>query len=356
MSNIFGRIFTLTSFGESHGVAIGGVIDGCPSNIEIDLDFVQNELNRRRPGRYLTAATRNEEDKVEFLSGIFEGRTTGVPIAFIIRNNDAKSKDYELLKNTFRPSHADFTYCMKYGIRDYRGGGRSSARETAVRVAAGAIAKQILNQIGISITAYTSQIGHISIIEHSDKTNLNHIGENEVFCPDQDIAEKMVDYLKELKQEGDTVGGIVSCTIRGVPIAWGEPVFDKLHARLGQAMLSIPAAHGFDYGAGFNGVGLKGSELNDSIVSDGGKVKTITNHSGGIQGGISNGEDIYFRVLFKPIPTISQKQNTVDIHGNNVELEVSGRHDTCVIPRVIPVVEAMAALTLVDFYLLNNKK
>ena len=352
MSNTSGKIFTFTSFGESHGVVIGGVIDGCPSNIEIDFEFIQKELNRRRPGSSSLVSSRNEEDKVEFLSGIFDGKTTGMPIAFIIRNNDVKSQDYEHLKDVFRPSHADYTYQEKYGIRDYRGGGRSSARETATRIVAGAIAKQILAHIGISITAYTSQIGHISIRD----IDLENIGKNELYCPDMKAAEEMIKYLEQLKQEGDTIGGIVSCVAKGVPAGWGEPVFDKLHSRLAQAMLSIPAAHGFDYGAGFNGVSYKGSELNDSFIVCNNKIKTATNHSGGIQGGISNGEDICFRVLFKPIPTISKKQRTVDIHANEVELEARGRHDTCVILRVIPVVEAMVALTLVDFYLLNNSK
>lgn len=350
MSNTFGKVFTFTSFGESHGVAIGGVIDGCPSNIELDFDFIQDELNRRRPGTSFVTSSRSEEDKVDFLSGIFDGKTTGAPVSFIIRNNDVKSQDYDKLKDIFRPSHADYTYQEKYGIRDYRGGGRSSARETTTRVVAGAIAKQILNKKGISINAYTSQIGHILIEKNHIFENIN----NEVCCPNACVAEKMIDYLKDLKAEGDTIGGIVSCVIKGVPTGWGEPVFDKLQARLAQAMLTIPASHGFDYGAGFESVNYKGSELNDSFMISDDKIRTVTNYSGGIQGGISNGEDIYFRVLFKPIPTISKKQKTVDVYKNELELEAKGRHDTCVIPRVIPVVEAMAALTLMDFYLLNK--
>ncbi len=354
MSNIIGKLFTFTSFGESHGKGIGGIVDGCPSGIELDEDFIQNELNRRRPGQSDISTPRKEGDVVEFLSGIFEGKTTGTPIAFVIWNENQHSTDYDHLKEVYRPSHADYTYQQKYGIRDHRGGGRSSARETASRVVAGAIAKLFLKNKGIEITAYTSQVGHIAMTQNYESIDLSLIESNIVRCPELETANKMIDYIKQLKLEGDSIGGIISCVIKGVPVGLGEPVFDKLQARLAQAMLSINATHGFDYGRGFEGVSLKGSEMNDAFVKDGDKVTTRTNNSGGVQGGISNGQDIYFRVLFKPVATIAKKQDTLDIHINEVELEARGRHDPCVIPRAVPIVEAMAALTLVDLFLTAN--
>lgn len=354
MANTIGRLFTFTSFGESHGKGIGGVIDGCPAGIEIDDEFIQNELNRRRPGQSDISTPRKEGDKVEFLSGIFEGKTTGTPIGFVIWNENQHSADYDHLKEIYRPSHADFTYQQKYGIRDHRGGGRSSARETASRVVAGAIAKLALQKFGIQITAYTSQVGTIAMTQDIDSVDITLIEKNIVRCPQPAVAEKMIEYIKELKSAGDSTGGIISCVIKGVPVGWGEPIFDKLQARLAFSMLSINATHGFDYGRGFEGVGMKGSEMNDSFVKDGDKVSTSTNNSGGIQGGISNGQDIYFRVLFKPVATISKKQNTLDMHTNEVELEARGRHDPCVLPRAVPIVEAMTALTLMDLYLSKN--
>ena len=355
MSNIHGKLFTFTSFGESHGKGIGGIVDGCPSGIEIDEAFIQSELNRRRPGQSSIATPRKEGDKVEFLSGIFEGKSTGTPIAFIIWNENQKSGDYDHLKEVYRPSHADYTYQQKYGIRDHRGGGRSSARETASRVVAGAIAKLVLKQRGIEITAFTSQVGHIAMTETFETTDLSLIESNIVRCPQQAVAEEMIAYIHQLKTEGDSIGGIVSCIIKGVPLGLGEPIFDKVQARLAQAMMSINATHGFDYGRGFEGVSLKGSEMNDAFVKDGHRVTTRTNNSGGIQGGISNGEDIYFRVLFKPVATISIKQDTIDIHSKEVELEAHGRHDPCVLPRAVPIVEAMAAMTILDLILMQSK-
>ncbi len=354
MSNTTGKLFTFTSFGESHGKGIGGVVDGCPAGLELDVDFIQNELNRRRPGQSAISTPRKEGDKVEFLSGIFEGKTTGTPIGFIIWNENQHSDDYDHLKNVYRPSHADYTYQQKYGLRDHRGGGRSSARETASRVVAGAIAKLALKKMGIEITAFTSQVGHIAISKSIESLNLDLIESNIVRCPQADIAEKMISYIAELKNEGDSIGGIISCIIKGVPVGLGEPIFDKLQSRLAQSMLSINATHGFDYGKGFEGVSLKGSEMNDQFVKTEAKVTTKTNNSGGIQGGISNGQDIYFRVLFKPVATISKKQNTLDIYTNEVELEAKGRHDPCVLPRAVPIVEAMAALTLLDLYLTKS--
>ena len=354
MSNTIGKLFTFTSFGESHGKGIGGIIDGCPAGIVVDEQYVQSELDRRKPGQSSIATPRKEDDKVEFLSGIFEGKTTGTPIAFIIWNQNQHSKDYDHLKEIYRPSHADFTYQQKYGVRDHRGGGRSSARETASRVVAGAIAKLALSQHGVSIHAYTSQVGPIAMTQSMDTVDLQQIESNIVRCPQADIAEKMISYIQELKKEGDSTGGIISCVVKGVPVGLGEPIFDKLQTRLAAAMMSINASHGFDYGRGFEGVSLKGSEMNDAFVKNGDKITTRTNNSGGIQGGISNGEDIYFRVLFKPVATISKKQDTVDIHINEVELEARGRHDPCVLPRAVPIVEAMAAITLLDLYLTNN--
>lgn len=354
MMNSFGHIFRLTSFGESHGKAIGGIIDGCPANVTLDIQFIQNELNRRRPGQSSLTTQRKEEDRVEFLSGIFEGKTTGAPIGFIVYNKDQHSSDYENLKNIYRPSHADYTYQKKYGIRDYRGGGRSSARETISRVVAGAIAKQILSHIGISIIAYTSQIGQISLDSYL-YPELNDIESNPVRCPDQEKANEMIALIEEVKKTGDTLGGIITCVCKGVPAGLGEPVFGKLHAALGNAMLSINAAKGFEYGMGFAGALLKGSEVNDIFYSaKNGKIKTKTNHSGGIQGGISTGEDIYFRVAFKPVATILQTQETVDREGNKTVFKAEGRHDPCVVPRAVPIVEAMAAMTILDYYLLSK--
>lgn len=354
MSNTLGKLFTFTSFGESHGRGIGGIVDGCPAGIEIDETFIQNELNRRRPGQSDISTPRKEGDKVEFLSGIFEGKSTGTPIAFIIWNENQHSSDYDHLKEVYRPSHADFTYQQKYGIRDHRGGGRSSARETASRVVAGAIAKLALKKMGVEITAFTSQVGHIAMQQSLETADLSLIESNVVRCPEQATAEKMIDYIKQLKEEGDSIGGIISCIIKGVPVGWGEPIFDKMQSRLAQSMLSINATHGFDYGRGFEGVSLKGSEINDPFVKENDKVTTRTNNSGGIQGGISNGQDIYFRVLFKPVATISKKQETLDIHSNEVQLEARGRHDPCVLPRAVPIVEAMAALTLMDLHLTRS--
>ena len=354
MSNTIGKLFTFTSFGESHGKGIGGIVDGCPAGIEIDENYVQSEMNRRKPGQSSIATPRKEDDKVEFLSGIFEGKSTGTPIAFIIWNQNQHSTDYDHLKEIYRPSHADYTYQQKYGIRDHRGGGRSSARETASRVVAGAIAKLTLKQMGISITAYTSQVGPFAMTQTMEEVDLSAIESNIVRCPQQDVAEKMIEYIHQLKKEGDSTGGIISCIIKGIPVGLGEPIFDKLQARLAFAMLSINASHGFDYGRGFEGVSLKGSEMNDPFYMEGDKIKTRTNNSGGIQGGISNGEEVFFRVLFKPVATISKKQETIDKQLNEVELEARGRHDPCVLPRAVPVVEAMAALTLLDLYLVNS--
>ena len=354
MSNTIGKLFTFTSFGESHGKGIGGIIDGCPAGIDMDETFIQNELNRRKPGKSSIATPRKEDDKVEFLSGVFEGKTTGTPIAFVIWNQNQHSTDYDHLKEVYRPSHADFTYQQKYGIRDHRGGGRSSARETAARVVAGAVAKLVLKTKGVEITAYTSQVGHIAMTQTVDTVDLTLTESNIVRCPQQEVAEQMIEYIKELKKSGDSIGGIISCVIKGLPVGLGEPIFDKLQARLAAAMLSINASHGFDYGRGFEGVSLRGSQMNDSFIKTGDKISTKTNNSGGIQGGISNGEEVYFRVLFKPVATISKKQETLDIHTNEVELEAKGRHDPCVLPRAVPIVEAMAAITLLDLYLTKN--
>ncbi|NLI72687.1 MAG: chorismate synthase [Bacteroidales bacterium] len=352
--NTIGKLFTFTSFGESHGKGVGGIIDGCPTGIEIDKDFIQKELRRRRPGQSAITTPRKEEDRVEFLSGIFEGKTTGTPIAFVIWNKNQKSKDYDHLKDVYRPSHADYTYQQKYGIRDYRGGGRSSARATAGWVVAGAVAKLVLKPHGITITAYTSQVGNIALKKPYTDLNLLMIEDNIVRCPESKTAQKMIDYIDKLRIEGNSIGGTVSCVIKGVPVGWGEPIFDKMQARLAHAMLSINAAHGFDYGKGFDGISMTGAEMNDPFELKDGKVTTRTNHSGGIQGGISNGQDIYFRVLFKPVSTISQKQTTLNKDLKKVTLEAKGRHDPCVLPRAVPIVEAMAAVTLLDLYLLNR--
>ncbi|TPN89009.1 chorismate synthase [Aquimarina algicola] len=347
--NTFGSIFKLTTFGESHGEAIGGVIDGCPSGVKLDLEAIQEELNRRKPGQSAIVTQRKEPDTVAFYSGIFDGITTGTPIGFVIKNANQKSKDYSHIKDSYRPSHADYTYDQKYGIRDYRGGGRSSARETASRVVAGAIAKQILPNI--SINAYVSGVGNLKLEKPYTELDLSHTEQNIVRCPDPEMAQTMENYIKQIRKEGDTVGGIVSCVISGVPVGLGEPVFDKLHAELGKAMLSINAVKGFEYGSGFEGAQLKGSEHNDLFNNDG---TTKTNLSGGIQGGISNGMDIYFNVAFKPVATIMQNQETIDKDGNTVTMQGKGRHDPCVVPRAVPIVESMAALVLVDYWLMNR--
>ena len=347
--NTFGNIFKITTFGESHGPALGGVIDGCPSGIEIDLDLIEKEMQRRKPGQSSIVTQRKEEDSVTFYSGIFEGKTTGTPIGFLIHNNDQKSKDYSHIKNTYRPSHADYVYEKKYGHRDYRGGGRSSARETASRVVAGAIAKQVLKSV--KITAYVSSVGNIIVDKHYSLLDFNNIEKNPVRCADPQSAVEMENYIKEIRKEGETIGGVVSCVIENCPIGLGEPVFDKLHAELGKAMLSINAVKGFEFGSGFNGTKLKGSEHNDSFSSDG---KTKTNNSGGIQGGISNGMDIYFKVAFKPVATIMKSQKTIDSKNNEVEMKGKGRHDPCVVPRAVPIVEAMSALVILDYFLLNK--
>ena len=353
-ANTFGNLFKLTSFGESHGVAIGGVIDGCPAGLKIDFDFIQNELSRRKPGQSHITTTRKEDDVVEFLSGIFEGQTTGAPIGFIIRNTDQRSKDYSHLKDTYRPSHADFTYEQKYGLRDYRGGGRSSARETACRIVAGSIAKLILKEKNISIHAFVKQIGEIKLDKNFDTLDLSQTESNIVRCPDENTASKMVAYIEEIKKQGDTVGGIIQCLIQNSPAGLGEPVFDKLHAVLGHAMLSINAVKGFEIGSGFDSIHHKGSELNDAFVSDTSGIKTGTNNSGGVQGGISNGMPIWFNVAFKPVATIMQDQNSVNKTGESILIEGKGRHDPCVLPRAVPIVESMAALVLVDFLLLSK--
>ena len=353
--NTFGEIFRLTTFGESHGPAIGGVIDGMPAGISIDLGVVQHELYRRRPGQSALTTPRKESDRVEILSGLFEGKTTGTPIGFIIRNENQHSADYDNLRDVFRPSHADYTYYNKYGIRDHRGGGRASARETAARCVAGAFAKIALQTQGISVKAYTSQVGGIALPGTYKDYDLNAIESNAVRCPDAATAEKMADLIKSVKAEGDTIGGIITGVITGVPVGVGEPVFGKLHAALGAAMLSINAAKGFDYGSGFAGVAQRGSKQNDLFVADGeGHVHTLTNNSGGIQGGISNGEDIYFRVAFKPVATLLREQATIDKEGHAATVKARGRHDACVLPRAVPVVESMAAMTVLDYLLLAN--
>lgn len=352
--NTFGQKFTLTTFGESHGEAIGGVVDGMPPGIEIDKDFIQAELNRRRPGQSKITTSRKEPDEVEILSGVFEGKSTGCPIGFIVRNTNQISNDYDNMREIFRPSHADFTYNNKYGVRDHRGGGRSSARITISRCVGGALAKLALRQKGVTIQAYTTQIGDISIDRDYSKYDLSTAEENAVRCPDQDKAKEMEAYVAKMKADGDTVGGVITCVIKGCPAGLGEPEFDKLHARLGYAMLSINAVKGFEYGEGFAGVNGHGSSQNDIFTAKDGKVTTLSNHSGGIQGGISNGQDIYFRVAFKPVATILSQQETVDIYGNKTTLKVHGRHDSCVIPRAVPIVEAMAAMVILDNYLLKS--
>lgn len=354
MRNTYGNIFTLTTFGESHGEAIGGVVDGMPAGIDIDMDFIQAELNRRRPGQSAITTSRNEPDKVEFLSGVFEGKTTGCPIGFMVKNTNQHSNDYDNMRNLFRPSHADYTYTNKYGERDHRGGGRSSARITISRCVAGALAKLALQQLGISICAYTSQVGGIKLERDYRKYDLTKTETNAVRCPDVEKAAEMEQLISEVKAKGDTIGGIITCVIKGCPAGLGEPEFGKLHAALGSAMLSINAVKGFEYGEGFDGVNALGSEQNDVFTTETGGISTRTNHSGGIQGGISNGEDIYFRVAFKPVATLLMQQNTIDKDGNATTLTARGRHDPCVLPRAVPIVEAMAAMTILDYYLMSR--
>ncbi|MFM6947626.1 MAG: chorismate synthase [Aquirufa sp.] len=356
MGSLYGKIFQISTFGESHGAAVGVVVQGCPSGIDFDLDFIQSELDRRKPGQSRITTQRKEADSLEVLSGVFEGKTTGTPIAMLVWNGDQRSKDYSHISDQFRPSHADFTYFAKYGLRDYRGGGRSSARETVARVAAGALAKLVLNQLGVKISAYVSQVGKLKLTTPVEQLDLSLTESNAVRCPDAQLAEEMFTYIDEIRKQGDSVGGVVSAYIEGCPVGLGEPVFDKLHAELGKAMLSINAVKGFEYGSGFDGVELRGSEHNDVIVKDAetGKIKTLTNHSGGIQGGISNGEPIYFRVGFKPVATIMQDQDSLNEKGEKITVSGKGRHDPCVVPRAVPIVEAMAAIVILDFYLRNK--
>ncbi len=352
--NSFGKIFTLTSFGESHGVAIGGVLDGCPAGVKIDIDLIQYDLDRRKPGQSHITTSRQESDHVEILSGIFEGYTTGSPIGFMVKNKDQHSADYSNIKDLYRPSHADFTYDQKYGFRDYRGGGRSSARETIARVIAGSIAKQLLALSGVKIQAFVSRVGEIELEKSYLELDLSNTENNLVRCPDAATAKRMIERIEEAGRNHDTVGGVITGVATGVPAGWGEPVFNKLHADLGFAMLGINAVKGFEYGSGFSGTKLTGSQHNDIFIPSDNGIRTLTNHSGGVQGGISNGEDIYWKVAFKPIATLLKDQNTVDIHGNEAVVNVKGRHDPCVLPRAIPIVEAMAALVLADHLLLSR--
>ncbi|MBA4144482.1 MAG: chorismate synthase [Cytophaga sp.] len=350
MNNSYGTLFKISTFGESHGPAIGVVIDGCPAGLPIDELFIQSELERRKPGQSKITTQRKEDDTFRILSGVFEGKSTGTPIALVIENQDQRSKDYSHIENTFRPSHADYTYETKYGIRDHRGGGRSSARETAARVAAGAVAKLMLNKYGIQISAFVSQVGDIKA-PHYTQLDLSKTEDNIVRCPDAVIADQMIALIDQVRLDRDTIGGVVTCVIKNTPVGLGEPVFDKLHAELGKAMLSINAVKGFEYGSGFEGITLRGSQHNDEFYSEEGKIRTKSNHSGGIQGGISNGEDIYFNVAFKPVATIMQDQQSVDKEGKEAIVSGKGRHDPCVVPRAVPIVEAMAALVLADFVL-----
>ena len=352
--NTFGHILRLTSFGESHGTAIGGVLDGFPPSVQIDFDFLKQEMNRRRPGQSAITTDRNETDEVVFLSGIFEGKSTGAPLAFIIQNRDKKSADYDALKHVFRPSHADYTYTQKYGVRDHRGGGRSSARETAVRVVAGALAKMVLQTKGITIQGYVSQVGHIICPKSYTELNLSQTESNAVRCPDRATALEMEAYISRLKEEGNTIGGTVSAVIKNCPVGLGAPVYAKFHADLGAAMLGINAVKGFDYGSGFEGLAKTGAELNDAFVAESQTISTSSNHSGGIQGGITNGNDIYFRVAFKPVATLKKEQHSVNDSGENILFKPDGRHDPCVLPRAVPIVEAMAALVTLDHWLLSK--
>lgn len=348
--NSYGKVFRISTFGESHGPAIGVVIDGCPAGLEIDQNFIQSELTRRRPGQSKITTQRQEEDRFQLLSGVFEGRSTGMPIALVIENQDQRSKDYSHVENVFRPSHADYTYEVKYGIRDHRGGGRSSARETAARVAAGAIAKLLLRKNNINIHAFVSQVGDIKA-PHYRQLDLSKTEDNIIRCPDAVTAEQMIALIDQVRLDRDTIGGIVTCVVKNTPVGLGEPAFDKLHAELGKAMLSINAVKGFEYGSGFEGVTMRGSQHNDEFYKEEERIRTKTNHSGGVQGGISNGEDIYFNVAFKPVATIMQDQVTVDKEGNAATVSGKGRHDPCVVPRAVPIVEAMTALVLADFLL-----
>ncbi|MCP4122243.1 MAG: chorismate synthase [Bacteroidetes bacterium] len=352
--NIFGKVFTISTYGESHGPAIGVVIDGCPAGLTLDLSKIQNELDRRRPGQSRIVTQRKEEDTFEILSGVFEGVTQGTPISILIRNKDQRSKDYGHIKDTFRPSHADYTYHAKYGTRDYRGGGRSSARETAARVAAGAIARQLLETVGVSVQAYVSKVGQLALDKDYTELDLSKTDNNIVRCPDAEMADKMIDLISNIKKKGDTIGGVIEAVAKGVPAGLGEPAFDKLHADLAKAMMSINAAKGFEYGSGFAGTDMLGSEHNDAFEKAGDTVITKTNHSGGIQGGISNGMDINFKVAFKPVATIMSDQDSIDKDGNAAVVKGKGRHDPCVLPRAVPIVEAMAALVLADHLLLNR--
>ena len=352
MGSTYGKIFKISTFGESHGVGIGVIIEGCPAGVDFDTDFIQSELTRRKPGQSRITTQRKEADEFEVLSGVFEAKTTGTPIALVIRNEDQRSKDYSHIAAQFRPSHADYTYQVKYGVRDYRGGGRSSARETAARVAAGALAKLLLANFGVNIQAYVSQVGAMKLDKFYTELDLTQTENNAVRCPDPEMAERMFNYIDDVRKKGDSIGGVVNCVVKGAPAGWGEPVFDKLHAELGKAMLSINAVKGFEYGSGFEGVAMLGSEHNDAFfIDEKGEVHTRSNHSGGIQGGISNGEDIYFKVAFKPVATIMQDQESVDANGDAAVVQGKGRHDPCVVPRAVPIVEAMAALVLADFYL-----
>lgn len=355
MSNSYGTLFRISTFGESHGEAVGVIVDGCPAGITVDLDFIQSELDRRKPGQSKITTQRKEEDRIEILSGVFEGKSTGSPIAMMVRNADQRSKDYSHIAEKFRPSHADYTYYVKYGTRDYRGGGRSSARETLARVAAGALAKIVLKELGVNIQAYVSQVGPLKLDKDYTQLDLSKTEDNILRCPDAAAAEKMIALIDETRKNQDTIGGVVTAVITGTPVGLGEPAFDKLHAELGKAMLSINAVKGFEYGSGFKGVELFGSQHNDPFFTDeNGKVRTTTNHSGGIQGGISNGEDIYFNVAFKPVATLMKDQDSIDIHGDKAVVSGKGRHDPCVVPRAVPIVEAMAAIVILDFYLINK--
>ncbi len=354
MRNTFGNIFTLTTFGESHGEAVGGIVDGMPAGIEVDMEFIQHQLDRRRPGQSLITTQRKEPDHVELLSGVYQGKTTGTPIGFMVRNTNQRSSDYNNMVDLFRPSHADYTYYNKYGLRDPRGGGRSSARITISRCVGGALAMLALRQLGITIQAYTTQVGDIKLEGDYTHYDLSQIDSNIVRCPDNEKAQQMEALIREVKADGDTIGGVIACVIKGCPVGLGEPEFDKLHAQLGAAMLSINAVKGFEYGLGFDGVSQRGSQQNDVFVADHGHITTSTNNSGGIQGGISNGQDIYFRVAFKPVATLLRSQNTVDANGCATVLQAKGRHDPCVLPRAVPIVESMAAMVLLDDYLLNK--
>lgn len=352
--NTFGTLFKITTFGESHGEAIGAIVDGCPAGLPIDTGFIQQELNRRKPGQSEITSPRNENDVIELLSGVFENKSTGAPIMMMVRNTNQKPEDYSHLKDVYRPSHADYTWETKYGIRDYRGGGRSSARETAARVMGGAIAKLLLAHHGISIQAFVSQVHHIKLKKHYQDLDLSLTEKNLVRCPDADTAQQMIDLIEQIKQQGDTVGGAISCIIKGVPAGIGEPVFDKLNAQLAKAVMSINACKGFETGNGFESLLMKGSEHNDAFENQNGQITTKTNHSGGIQGGISNGNDIFFRCAFKPVSSIKKNQQTLNTAGTSVNLNIEGRHDPCIVPRAVPIVEAMAALVVADQLLMNR--